>query len=77
MMPLHYMRSCPGLGVRPPGKSWPNDRVCADPVGSQGADELRFDWAILVEETRCAYVLQAVGFEPTRSYLQWILSPPP
>jgi len=21
--------------------------------------------------------MQAVGFEPTRSYLQWILSPPP
>ena len=25
----------------------------------------------------CADVLPAVGFEPTRSYLQWILSPPP
>ena len=32
------MRSCPVLGVRPPGKSWPNGCVCADPVGSQGAD---------------------------------------
>ena len=26
---------------------------------------------------RAEEALSAVGFEPTRSYLQWILSPPP